>query len=187
MVVTVHVDKQRIEEIQKELGAMEKKAPNAISRAMNRTVTALASEANRQIKGKYHIKPADIKPAIKRKRSSPSNLVAGIDVRGGPLGLDKFKVSPKTVNPRRKSQLKISVRKDRGVSTVGGAFNVQLHGHKVMKRKGKSRLPIERLYGPSVPQMAKNEEIRTAILQKGGQRFEERLAHEIGRLMRSGK
>lgn len=187
VVTTVNIDEKRIREIQKQLGDVQGKAPAALSRAMNRAVTATATSVSKEIRKKYHVKAGDVKDATTRNRSSPSNLSASVRISGGPIGLDKFKVSPKTVNPRRKSQLKISVRKDKGAGTVSGAFNAHINGVKVMKRTGKSRLPIERLFGPAIPQMAKNEEVSLVAGKRGGIVFEERLRHEIGRLLKRGR
>lgn len=142
MVVTVNVDEKRIKEIQNQLGAMGGRAPQAISRSMNRAIAALDVEANKGIRKKYHVKAGDVKSATTRKKSSPSKLSATVEMAGSPMGLDKFKVSPKTINPKRKSQLKISVRKDRGAKTIGGAFNANIAGIKVMKRTGKNGYPL---------------------------------------------
>lgn len=187
MAVTVSVDENRIKEIQKELGSMHGKAPQAISRAMNRAVTATDVAASKAIRKKYHVKAGDVKSATTRRKSSPSKLSAAVELKGAPIGLDKFKVSPKTVSPKRKTQLKISVRKDRGAKTIGGAFNANINGVKVMKRTGRKRLPIDRLFGPSIPQMARNEEVATTAGRRGGTVFEDRLRHEIGRLIERGK
>lgn len=187
MVVTaVSVDEQRIKEIQKQLGGIQGRAPAAISRAMNRAVTATATSVSKEIRGKYHVKAGEVKDATTRNRSSPSSLSASVRISGRPVGLDKFKVSPKTVNPKRKSQLKISVRKDKGAGTISGAFNAHISGVKVMKRTGKKRLPVDRLFGPAIPQMAKNKEVALAAGRRGGVVFEDRLRHEIGRLIERG-
>lgn len=185
MVVTVNIDEQRIREIQRQLGSVQNKTPTVISRAMNRSVTALATSINKGVRSKYHVKAADVKSATKKRNASPGNLSAGVGVSGSPIGLDKFKVSPKTVNPKRKSQLKIAVKKDGG-GTISGAFNANISGIKVMKRSSRKRFPIERLYGPSIPQMAKNEEIASAARRRGGEVFEDRLKREIQRLLGSG-
>lgn len=186
-VTTISVDEKRIKEIQQQLGGIQNKAPNAISRAMNRAVTATATSVSKEIRKRYHVKAGDVKSATTRSRSSASSLSASVRLSGGPIGLDKFKVSPKTVNPNRKSQLKISVRKDKGAGRVAGAFNASINGLKVMKRVGKKRLPIDRLFGPAIPQMAKNEEVSSAAGRRGGVVFEERLRHEIGRLLERGR
>ncbi|HEY4623844.1 MAG TPA: phage tail protein [Solibacillus sp.] len=185
MVVTVDVDERRIREIQSQLGALQNKAPAIIARAMNRANTAIATSVNKGVRAKYYVKATDIKSATKKTDASPGNLSAKVDIKGSPIGLDKFKVSPKTVNPKRKSRLKIAVKKNGG-NAVPGAFNANVNGIKVMKRTGRKRLPIERLYGPSIPQMAKNEEVANAARRRGGQVFEDRLKHEIRRLVGSG-
>lgn len=185
MVVTVDVDEHRIREIQQKLGDMQNKAPVIISSAMNRSITALSTELTKGIRSKYHIKAGQIKDATKKTNASPGNLSAQVNISGKPIGLDKFKVTPKTVNPRRKSPIKVAVKKGGG-APVKGAFNANVNGLKVMRRTTKKRLPIERLYGPAIPQMAKNEEVANAARRRGGQVFEERLKHEIRRLVGSG-
>ena len=46
-------------------------------------------------------------------------------------------------------------------------------------RKGKSRLPIEKLFGPAVPQMARNKETVRYIEKEAVSTYEKRLEHEI--------
>jgi len=186
MVVTVHIDEKRMRDIQKSLLNIPQKSPNAISNALNRSNTNVASNLKKEVPKKYHIKAGIVGTAIKKNPASPATLKATVTASGGPIGLDKFKVSPKTINPRRKSQLKISVRKDRPIGNVNGAFNAMINGLKVMKRIGKKRLPIDRLFGPSIPQMAGNEEIANKVRNEGGRVFERRLAHEINRLLQRG-
>lgn len=48
-------------------------------------------------------------------------------------------------------------------------------------RVGKSRYPVEGLYGPSVPQLYGNPEVMDIMQERGGQVFESRLEHEIER------
>ncbi|GGG32927.1 hypothetical protein GCM10007425_29500 [Lysinibacillus alkalisoli] len=197
MVVSVHVDKQRIKEIKSQLDALQNEAPSVISRSMNRAITAIATSVNKGIRKEYRVEAASVKKAMKKKNASAANLSASVQVSGSPIGLNRFKVSPKTVNPKRRSQLKISVKKTGG-GTIPGAFNADVNGIKVMKRTGvvhtatkgnyagKRREKIERKFGPSVPQMAKNEEIASAARRRGGEVFEDRLKHEIQRLLGSG-
>lgn len=187
MRLTVDVDRNMIVDIQRQLGEYHNKAPTAISRAMNRAATNINSNIKKEVRKEYNIKAGDIKDNMEKPiRSTKNRLKAEVRSIGRPIGLEKFKVSPKTVNPKRKSPIKIGVKKD-GVKAVMGAFVADINGKKVFERTSKSRLPIRKLFGPSVPQMIGNEEVRTEIERKGQETFQNRLEHEIGRILERGR
>lgn len=179
---TVDIDRELLEDIIDRLGTMSNKAPQVISSALNRALTNVASNISKEVRQDYNIKAADIKSTLDKTRASKSNLSAIVRSRGNLIPLDRFKVSPKKVAPKRKSPIKIGVKKD-GVKPLKGAFVSDISGIKVFKRQGKTRLPIDRLFGPSVPQMLKNEEIRERINREGQETFYRRLDHEINRIL----
>ncbi|MBR1728506.1 MAG: hypothetical protein IJ728_03170 [Selenomonadaceae bacterium] len=51
------------------------------------------------------------------------------------------------------------------------------------QRLGRSRLPIKALYGPAVPQLFENPAIQTEIEQAALKKYEERVAHELERMI----
>ena len=182
MTARIVIDDQALKEVQQRLGPLAEKAPNAISNALNRAVTNVSSNITKEVHKDYHIKAADVKETLKIFKANRSNLSAEVKSRGKTIGLDKFKVSPKTVNPKRKSQLKIAVKKD-GVKQILGAFIASLNGTKVFTRDGKNRLPITRKFGPSVPQMIGSDETSEKINHQAYVTYETRLNHEINRLL----
>jgi hypothetical protein len=186
MRLTVDVDEKMLQDVQTRLGDLHKKAPNAISGALNRAIANVNTNIGKEIRKEYVIKAGDIKETITVSKASRAKLSATARSKGNLIGLDKFKVSPKTINPNRKSSIKIGVKKS-GVKQVMGAFVADLGGVKVFKRKDKDRLPIQRLFGPSVPQMLANEDIRAEIEKQGQETFDQRLEHEINRIIERGK
>lgn len=182
MRMTVEIDKRMLRDVQRKLGSFSKKAPNAISNALNRAMSNINSNVKKEVRAKYNIKAGDVQDTLKKIRASRGSLAAGVHSKGGVIGLDKFKVSPKTVNPRRKTPIRVGVKKG-GMKSAGGAFVADISGAKVFKRRGKRRLPIQRLFGPSVPQMLDNKEIRARIEQQGQETFQKRLDHEINRIL----
>ncbi|MEK5069811.1 phage tail protein [Sporosarcina sp. FSL K6-1508] len=186
MRVSVEVDERRLKEVQLRLGQFSKKAPNAIANALNRGADNINTNIKKEIRKEYHVKAGDVSATLKKHRASRGSLSANVESKGPLIGLDKFKVSPKTVNPKRKSLLSIAVKKD-GMKKVKGAFNADINGTKVFMRSTKKRLPIRRLFGPSVPQMLGNEEIRDVVESQGREKFEERLEHEITRILDVGR
>lgn len=185
MKLSIKVDKNKISEVERELGAYYKQAPNALYRALNRAATNVNSNIKKEVRKKYNIKAGDVNDTLTKTKASKNNLSATVRSSGELISLDKFKVSPKTVNPKRKSPIKVGVKKD-GVKVLMGAFVADIHGAKVFKREGKERLPIKKLFGPSVPQMIGNEEVKKEIENKGQETFDKRLEYEIDRIMKRG-
>lgn len=182
MSITIGIDDQALREIEKKLGEMAHRAPGAMSAALNRTVTNISSNIRKEVREKYHIKAGDIKDTIVTKKASKSSLSASVTSKGQVIPLDKFKINPKTVNPKRRKQLKISVKKG-GAKEVTGAFIADLHGLKVFQRSSERRLPIKKLFGPSVPQMIGNDEIVKKIEEEALETFDKRVQHEINRIL----
>ena len=102
-----------------------------------------ATQLSKDVRAVYSIKLGDVKKALTIKRQptvQPEYLVLYVS---GAVGLDKFSMS------RRRVGVSVKVKSSRKV--VKGGFVANVSGDKIFKRKGAARLPIERLYGPSVP------------------------------------
>lgn len=175
---TIEINDQAIKEVEKRLKGIEQEAPKAISRALNRALTALKAATSKEARKDYTVTAQAIKASLDEVKATPSRLRAGVRSRGKKLGIDKFKVSPKTVQPKRKKQIKITVRKDHSYE-IPGAFVAEKNGIKVFKRLGKKRLPVERKYGPSVAQMLGNVRVRLRINNRGQEVYQDRLDREI--------
>ncbi|WNF36411.1 phage tail protein [Bacillaceae bacterium IKA-2] len=186
MKILITSDEKMLNDVQNTLGEFHKKAPNAIANALNRGVSNMNSNARKEIRKQYNIKAGDVSPTLKAFRASRASLGASVQSKGGVIPLDRFKVSPKTINPRRKSPIKAAVKKG-GTKSLGSGFMADINGPKIFRRSGKSRLPIQRLFGPSVPQMLESEIIREEIQQKGQETFENRLEHEVKRILDKGR
>ncbi|MFG6179679.1 phage tail protein, partial [Halomonas sp. THAF12] len=140
----------------------------------------------KEVRKEYEIKSKDVGETLQVTKANRSSLGAEVRSQGELIPLDRFKVSPKTVNPKRKSPIKVAVKKD-GLKKVMGAFVLDINGKKVFERTGESRLPIRRLFGPSVPQMINNEAVHEEIHAQGQETFENRLDHEINRILNRGR
>lgn len=185
MRVVVDLDQRMLKDVQQKLGAFSNRAPNAISNAINRAVTNVNSNIKKEVRKEYIVRAGDIQATLKVERASRASLSGKVKSTGNPISLEKFKISPKTPNPKRKAPIKAAVKKG-SLKTVLGAFVADINGAKVFERKSSERLPIKKLFGPSVPQMINNEGIRMQIEQEGHQTFNNRLGHEINRILGSG-
>lgn len=185
MSIRVRIDDAKLREVQERLGEFANKAPNVISNSLNRTMQNVATNVTKGIRENYTVKAGVVKENLKKTRASRSKLAAEVRVSGSPLPLDRYKVSPKTVQPNRKKQLKISIKKG-STKQIMGAFIANISGIKVFKRDSKNRLPISRLYGPSVPQMADDEEIIRKVNEEAPITFNARIEHEVNRILNAG-
>ncbi|MBM7580012.1 phage tail protein [Jeotgalibacillus terrae] len=179
---TVSIDQNTLDYAEHMLGDLKKKAPNAISAALNRAMNTVATNISKEIRQEYNIKAGDIKETLSKTRASRTNMNAIVSSRGNLIPLDRFKVTPKNPSPKRKAPIRVGVKKG-GKKTLLGAFVADINGNKVFRRQGKKRLPIDRMFGPSVPQMLKNEDIRLRVNQEGQLMFNKRLDHEINRIL----
>ena len=182
----VTADEKMIADVQKRLEEFPNKAPNAIRSALNRGVTNMNSNARKEVRKDYNIKAGDISPTLKVFRAAGSNLSASVNSKGGVIPLDRFKVTPRTINPNRKSPIKAAVKKG-AAKSLGSGFMADVNGPKVFRRQSTARLPIQRLFGPSVPSMLGNEKTREEIQKQGQETFEKRLEHEITRILNKGR
>jgi len=182
---TINVNESVTDEVKRRLGAFEKKAPQVVASALNRAMTNVATNISKETRKSYHIKATDIKKTISKTRATRANIDAIVVSRGNLIPLDRFKVSPRKVSPNRKTPIKAAVKKT-GAKKLKGAFVADVHGIKVFKRQTDRRLPIDRLFGPSVPQMLDNEVNRRQINIEGRNTFYRRLDHEIDRILSRG-
>ena len=179
------MDHRLIREVQERLGSFSKKAPNVLASSINRTVTNISSNVTKEVRKDYNVKAGEIKATLSKTKASRSSLSGIVKSRGELIPLDRFKVSPRSVQPKRKKPIKIAVKKGSMKDAIG-AFVAEINGTKVFKRETKKRLPIKRLFGPSIPQMIGNQTRIENINREGYEMFNRRLDHEINRILSRG-
>ncbi len=149
-----------LEEIMKRLGDLEKKAPNVIQKAINKTAKDAQKALFHKAKETYTVKSSQFKSkddSLKIKKASVSNLTAFLNSTGSPLALYGFRVKADDSSTMAK------VKKANGLKALKiddrWAFVTKMKsGHQgVFQRRGKSRLPIKELSSVSVPKMIGNE------------------------------
>lgn len=139
----------------------------ALDRALQVASTKTRTRISKETRKTYNVKAGDVSKAVTLRRISGGRLLL---YTGRVIGLDKFGARKKKVRTARgpRTGVTVLVRKDRGRKLVKRAFLADVHGAKVFKRQGASRLPIRRLYGPSIAHMVGNEFIaNAATLQTG--------------------
>lgn len=182
------VQAERIERAERMLAGVKGGAGKALSRSMNRAIDGARANVVRAVREEYNASPTAIRKTMRVNRAKPGNLEAELVSSGPVLPLDAFDVSPKTVNGKRRTPIRVGVKKgtrhalDRGfIARVGDGKP------KVFERIGSARLPIRRLFGPSVPQMIGNDVVIGGIEEKAIDTMNARLDHEVNRLLEGGR
>lgn len=162
-------------EIFDQLQNSDKQLEKALYFAKNRALNTVKTELARGVPKKYDTKQKTI-----RDRTRVNKNTGEVSVTGSPIRLFKFRVTP--TSPKR--QL-VTASVKRASKSLPNAFVQQMRNGTigVFERVGKSRYPIRQLYTVSAPQMAGNEEVLEGAMERASIVFDERLSHEIGRLL----
>lgn len=162
-------------EIFDQLKNSDKQLEKALYFAKNRALNTVKTELARGVPKKYDTKQKTI-----RDRTRVNKNTGEVSVTGSPVRLFKFRVTP--TSPR-KQLVTASVK--RASKSLPNAFVQQMRNGTigVFERVGKSRYPIRQLYSVSAPQMAGEEEVLEGAMERASIVFDERLSHEIGRLL----
>lgn len=153
-----------------------------LGRAISRAATTGITKASVSIRKEYIIKASDVKRRIKIRKSTANNLSAQLRASGPVTPLMKFDVTPSFPDVM---QVRARVKKGGRKPIQNGFVTRTGNGHmNVFTRIGRSRLPIQGRYGPSVAQMMGKDEVVEDIEMGIQDTLDKRLEHELGRLLR---
>lgn len=180
----IRVTEDNIERALSMLAHIPNAAPKAISRAINRAAETARTEAARKVRQSYYVTHRDVISTISIIKASEGSMVATVKSRGHAIPLYRFRINPKDPQPLRKRPIKVQVKRGEG-GPVKRAFVAKMSSGfvNVFERVTKKRLPVQSLYGPPIPQMLGNKDVAGWVEQKAAERVNERLDHEIGRLL----
>ncbi|MBQ9365772.1 MAG: phage tail protein [Schwartzia sp.] len=175
-----------IEEAQRLLTNMPGAVNKASKTAIRTTIKGMKKESAQKVRERYTIKASKVTNTI-RTSTGDGGLTARLTSKGRVNDLSYFIHKPKSVPKRRPptgKYLYSQVVKGEG-GTIAHAFLARMQsGHVgVFQRAGHgssmSSLPIQKLSGPSTPQMLGSPNIKEFIEKRLRERFEKNLSHEV--------
>lgn len=178
--IDIAINKNDIANARQFLKGFGKTAERAVSRALNRAVAGVKTDAAKASRKAYNVKATRVKKGFKIKKAGNTVLEA-VAVSSGPrIPLINFGARPSKPGVR-KPLAGASVQVKQGRKNVRHSFAAKMRtGHTgLFRRKDKERLPIQELYGPAVPQMIGNEKIQAEIKENAVIRFNKNLNHEV--------
>lgn len=192
-----------IEDVERRLGSLKDKAPVAMYRAVNDSVSKSFTETKKAISANYHITQKNIAPSLKKLKASRSNLKGAVSAKGERISLYKFKHkggnpisaavkksnSPKPLDGNPKAF--IAVMKNANGGNHNGIF--ERKGLYKKKRKtteygrrvkiNKHNEQIRELDGPAIPQMMNDKKTMERIKNMASETMQRRLEHHIQRIL----
>ena len=161
------------------LNAFGKTAERSVSRVLSRVVKGVRVDTVKTVREEYNIKATQLRQHLNIKKTG--NLLDSAAVlSGSKIPLIYFGARPNS--PRGKKPATgatVQVKKSR--KNIKNSFAaVMRNGHMgLFRRIGVKRLPIEELYGPSVPHMANNKKVLAVINENAVSRFTKNFNHEV--------
>ena len=179
-------------------GGVEKAAMRSINDALAVGKTAVSTG----IRQHYTVKASTIKETVRITKASQTRLEGGIESRGSALSLRHFRHSPTGVSTTGgdRKQVRVSVSKGRGVKFKTGFLWNGGWGsekHSIYVRTGEKRQAskgyhagkkykveaLKKATGPSVPQMAGNDDVRDFVQDRIESTLGSRMKHHTSRLL----
>lgn len=200
--VNVDISEESINRIHALLSGMQNADTKVLKPAITRGLMAGKTQAKREVRKTYRISAGDFNKNAFIKQKNPSQsgstIIGSIEFSGSVIPLMKFKVTPSA--PKGKTAPKAAVLKASSLVAFDvdkDAFVASMNsGHiGVFKRtpgqysrnrgsgQNKHTEKIQELYSPSAPAMVGNEEVSTSVEERMAEVINERIEHEIDRLL----
>jgi len=180
------VDAKQLKRATIGISFVQDNVPKAFAATLNRVGQGLKTEASKIVRKSYDVKHKDVisRGNIRITKADPARLQLILSSRGRNIPLIHFKTRPANPETRKPKVLKASVKKSGG-KPIPGAFVARMGNGAVgvFRRSGKSRLPIDQLYGPAVPVMLNEPGVADHLQDEARKRMEKRLDHEMNRVL----
>lgn len=171
----VEMDTKNLEFLEGMLKEAPEKVPQAMQKTMRRVGSYMKTTATTEITKKYTAFRGDVSKAVKVARGS--GIEAEIDVVGPRISMYDFKT---TANGGIVAEIiKGKPHAFQNHTYFKAKINKGANREGIYKRKGKARFPVKKAMGPSVPQMAQNEEVRERIETKVVDNFQDKMINEV--------
>lgn len=151
--ISVTVNKKQIAEAKRLLADTPRAMPKIITRSVNKVAVKARTKIIRRVASEIAVKQKDLRQRnVKLKKANYSTQTATIKITGKRIPLIRFGAK------QTKKGVTYKIKKSGGRKKITGAFvEAMSSGHRgAFRRKGKSRLPIVELFGPSIPAAMEN-------------------------------
>lgn len=186
-IVNIELNKASYNRATRKLAHIPKGINRATKNAINRTIASTNKMVHEELKDTYTVKVSEIKHGLVKEDATVSKLSGKVVARGPVLRASGFKNNtsvPKEYSASIKRKGKKALPEQAFVAKMPKAKAKQNRQHKgIFLRKGKDRLGIRELTGPSISGMAGSKPIRGKVTKAMYKKFNERFDHEVNFLL----
>jgi hypothetical protein len=175
------------------LAGVRNGTPKVISRAVNKTLDGVKTDADKEIRSIITMKKTDVMKTFSARKATVSNLSARVTCSGEPESLAKFSNTP------RKTGISVKVLKSSKRTVLKHAFyeTVKSIGKGIFERKYEGprgpvraninyaalpkqyRLPIEKLTGPRVADIMGKPTVLKKIQNQANERLHKNISQQL--------
>jgi len=189
MRLSIELNQRDLDRAAAELAQVRRGLPLALSRALNRTITGVRTDAVKAVRAEADVSAGRVRDNVKLFRATTERLSAAVIATGRDIPLIHFRTRPSKPQTKggRRPAIGVTAQtfKSQGGQVYPGSFVARVPtGHLgVFERKGRARLPIKQLYGPSAADALDRGNALEGIERRARIRLRERFDHEVDRLL----
>lgn len=180
--ITVDIAEEGFDRVSALLAGIPGGANRAVGSALARAAAAGKTVTKRAVTQEYAISGSEFSNRTKNinniQRGSNGEVSINFGYRGSVIPLRVF-----DTKVDRSGRVVTRVKKSGTRQALDHAFEMGSH-YGVYERQGEKRFPVKELFGPATPQMMySNENVMDSIEEKMASTYEERIEHEITRIL----
>jgi len=189
----ISINRDDIERIKSDFLLMGAEVPVVVARVINRTLSAINTEAAVQVRRQYNLTTTRVKKNFKIRKATQASQSGGWSSIGRPVGLRQFGALA------RVKGYSVKVMVDGPRTLIPGTFiripasaRVQMTGEQMYWRAKQGdvivgRYPINRLDGPRIEDALSKEEAQKALHDKADTTIQSRLEAEANYILSKAK
>lgn len=179
--ITVDIAEEGFDRVSALLAGIPGGTNRAVGSALARAAAAGKTVAKRAVTQEYAISSSVRTKNINNiQRGSNGEVSINFGYRGSVIPLRVF-----DTKVDRSGRVVTRVKKSGARQALDHAFEAKMGSHYgIYERQGEKRFPVKELFGPATPQMMySNENVMDSIEEKMASTYEERIEHEITRIL----
>lgn len=179
--ITVDIAEEGFDRVSALLAGIPGGANRAVGSALARAAAAGKTVAKRAVTQEYGSEFSNRTKNINNiQRGSNGEVSINFGYRGSVIPLRVF-----DTRVDRSGRVVTRVKKSGARQALDHAFEAKMGSHYgIYERQGEKRFPVKELFGPATPQMMySNENVMDSIEEKMASTYEERIEHEITRVL----
>lgn len=177
--IAVDIAEEGFDRVSAILSGIPGGANRAVGSALARAAAAGKTVAKRAVTQEYAISSSEFTNR-NIQRASSGEVSINFGYRGSVIPLRVF-----DTKVDRSGRVVTRVKKSSARQALDHAFEAKMGSHYgIYERQGEKRFPVKELFGPATPQMMySNENVMDSIEEKMASTYEERIEHEITRVL----